>query len=317
MGDLIVIKPGEKVPVDGVIITGESAINEAPITGESHPADKEPGSKVFAGSVNGPGALEVKMEKMVQDSTLSRIIHLVEEAQAQKAPSQNFVDRFSRIYTPLVLLGAVLVMVVPPLLLSLPFTDWFYRGLMLLVISCPCALVISTPVSIVSAIACASRNGLLIKGGAYLEEMGAINAIAFDKTGTITRGRPEVSDLLVLNGGKEHELLGIAASLEMKSEHPLSKAIIRRAQQRDVSFREPVEVIALSGKGVKGRLDGEWGYIGNRKFFAEQGLPVDTFEAAVQGLEREGKDNHPPPVGKYSGCYRPLRFPEGRSRKVH
>jgi Cd2+/Zn2+-exporting ATPase len=289
VGDLIVIKPGEKVPVDGVIITGESAVNEAPITGESQPSDKAPGSKVFAGSVNGSSALEVKMEKMVQDSTLSRIIHLVEEAQAQKAPSQNFVDRFSRIYTPLVILGAFLVMVAPPLLLSLPFTEWFYRGLMLLVISCPCALVISTPVSIVSAIACASRNGLLIKGGAYLEEMGAINAIAFDKTGTITRARPEVSDLLVLNGGKENELLAIAASLEMKSEHPLSKAIIRRAQQRRIPMREPGEVTALAGKGIKGKVDGEWGYIGNLKFFVEQGLPVNAFETAVQGLEREGK----------------------------
>jgi Cd2+/Zn2+-exporting ATPase len=289
VGDVIVVKPGEKVPVDGVVITGESAVNEAPITGESQPADKVSGSKVFAGSLNGPGALEVKMEKLANDSTLSRIIHLVEEAQAQKAPSQNFVDRFSRIYTPLVILGAFLVMVLPPLFLSLPFTDWFYRGLMLLVISCPCALVISTPVSIVSAIACASRNGLLIKGGAYLEEMGAINAIAFDKTGTITRARPEVSDLLSLNGSKENDLLGIAASLEIKSEHPLSKAIIRRAQQRGVPFREPVDVTALAGKGIKGRLDGEWGYIGNLKFFIEEGLPVNTFETAVQGLEREGK----------------------------
>jgi Cd2+/Zn2+-exporting ATPase len=289
VGDLIVVKPGEKVPVDGVVLKGESAVNEAPITGESQPADKLPESKVFAGSINGPGALEVKMEKLAQDSTLSRIIHLVEEAQAQKAPSQNFVDRFSRIYTPLVILGAFLVMVIPPLFLSLPFTAWFYRGLMLLVISCPCALVISTPVSIVSAIACSSRNGLLIKGGAYLEEMGTIKAIAFDKTGTITRARPEVSDLLVLNGGKENDLLGIAASLEMKSEHPLSKAIIRKAQQRGVSFREPADVMAFAGKGIKGRLNGQWGYIGNLKFFVEEGLHVNAFESPVQKLEHEGK----------------------------
>jgi Cd2+/Zn2+-exporting ATPase len=289
VGDIIVVKPGEKVPVDGIVVTGESAINESPITGESQPADKVPGSNVFAGSINGGGALEIRMEKLTEDSTLSRIIHLVEEAQAQKAPSQNFVERFSRIYTPLVISGAFLIMVIPPLLFSLPFTDWFYRGLMLLVISCPCALVISTPVSIVSALACSSRKGILIKGGTYLEEMGSINAIAFDKTGTLTRARLEVTDLIPLNGGSENEFLGIAASLEMKSEHPLSKAIIRKARQNGVSFREPFDFIALPGKGMKGRLDGEWGYIGNITFLSEQGLPVNGFKNEVQRLEQEGK----------------------------
>jgi Cd2+/Zn2+-exporting ATPase len=289
VGDVIVVKPGEKVPVDGVVITGESALNEAPITGESQPADKVPGSTVFAGSVNGSGVLEIRMGKRVEDSTVSRIIHLVEEAQAQKAPSQHFVDRFSKIYTPIVIVGALLVMVIPPAFFSLPLSEWFYRGLVLLVISCPCALVISTPVSIVSAIACSSKRGILIKGGAYLEEMGTINAIAFDKTGTLTRARPEVTDLVVLNGGSEHDLLSIAASLEMKSEHPLSKAIIRKARQAGVSYREPVDVTALSGKGVKGTVDGQWGYIGNKRFLSEQGLPVACYEPAVQKLEQEGK----------------------------
>jgi Cd2+/Zn2+-exporting ATPase len=247
------------------------------------------GNKVFAGSVNGPGSLEVKMEKLVEDSTLSHIIHLVEEAQAQKAPSQNFVDKFSKIYTPSVIIGAVLIMVIPPLLFSLPFTDWFYRGLMLIVISCPCALVISTPVSIVSAIACSSRNGILIKGGAYLEEMGSINAIAFDKTGTLTRGRPEVTDLVAINGSNENDLLRIAASLEMKSEHPFSKAIIRKAKENGVAYVEPMDFNSLSGKGIKARLDGEWGYIGNMKFFKEEGLSVNCFENEVKKFEDEGK----------------------------
>jgi Cd2+/Zn2+-exporting ATPase len=180
-------------------------------------------------------------------------------------------------------------MVIPPLLLSLPFTDWFYRGLVLLVISCPCALVISTPVSILSAIACSSRKGLLIKGGAYLEEMGTVNAIAFDKTGTLTRARLEVTDLVPINGGGENNLLSIAASLEMESEHPLSKAIIRKAQQNGVSYREPLDFISFPGKGIKGRLDGQWGYIGNLMFFEEQGFPVNSFENEVQRLEHEGK----------------------------
>ena len=194
-GDLIIVKPGEKVPVDGSIVEGTSAVNESPITGESRPVDKRAGETVFAGSINGSGSLEVRVEKQASDSTLSRIIHLVEEAQAQKAPSQTLIDAFAKAYTPLVIISAGAVSVIPPLLFSAPFTEWFYRGLMLLIISCPCALVLSTPVSIVSAIACASRNGILIKGGAYLEEMGAIGAIAFDKTGTLTSRRFLVTDI--------------------------------------------------------------------------------------------------------------------------
>lgn len=289
VGDTIIVKPGEKIPVDGMVIKGESAVNEAPITGEAQPVEKQPGSHVFAGSINGSRFLEIKMEKRVQDSTISRIIHLVEEAQAQKAPSQNFVDRFSKVYTPLVIIAAFSIMIIPPLLFSLPFSDWFYRGLMLLVISCPCALVISTPVSIVSAIACASKNGVLVKGGAYLEAMGAIKAIAFDKTGTITRASPEVSDLLVLKGCSKEELLGIAASLEMKSEHPLAKAVIRKAEQNGLSLKEPANAISLPGKGVKGKIEGEWGYAGNPKFFADEGIPLQDFQTAAQELENEGK----------------------------
>jgi Cd2+/Zn2+-exporting ATPase len=289
VGDIIVVKPGEKVSVDGSIINGTTTIDESPITGESKPADKLPGDRVFAGSINGSGSLEVTLEKLADDSTLSRIIHLVEEAQAQKAPSQNFVDSFSKFYTPLVLAGALLITVVPPLLFSLPFTECFYRGLMLLVISCPCALVISTPISIVSAIACASRRGVLVKGGAYLEEMGAINAIAFDKTGTLTKSQFEVTDIVAFNGNSEKDILSIAGSLEMKSEHPLAKAVLKKAQQENVSLIEPEEFAPHPGRGIKGVINGQSAYLGNLSFLQGEGIATSCFDKEMQRLENEGK----------------------------
>lgn len=289
INDTILVKPGEKVSVDGIIVKGSSPVDESPITGESKPADKMLGDRAFAGSINGAGSLEVKVEKLAEDSTLSRIIHLVEEAQAQKALSQNFVDAFSRIYTPLVIVTAVLITIIPPLFLSLPFTEWFYKSLMLLLISCPCALVISTPVSIVSAIACASKRGVLIKGGTYLEEMGAINAIAFDKTGTLTRSQFEVTDIVTLNGGSENDILTIAASLEMKSEHPLAKSILKKANQEEISLKEPVDFSVYPGKGLKGILNSQPAYCGNVTFFKEEEIPIAIFEGEMQRLENEGK----------------------------
>jgi Cd2+/Zn2+-exporting ATPase len=289
VNDVIVVKPGEMVPVDGVVTKGLSSVNESPITGESIPVDKIAGTMALAGSINGQGVLEIKTEKRVEDSTLSRIIHLVEEAQAQKAPSQHFVDNFSKVYTPAVIICSLLVMIVPPLLMAQPFSDWFYRGLMLLVISCPCALVISTPVSIVSAISCASKHGILIKGGAYLEEMAEISAIAFDKTGTLTRSRLEVTDLIPLNGTSARDLLQAAASLEMVSEHPLAKAILNKAASEGLKYNEPLEFVSYPGKGIKARMDGAWGYVGNLAFIADQGISVNNFETHVQRLECEGK----------------------------
>ena len=289
VGDTIIVRPGEKVSVDGRIINGSSSLDESPITGESHPHDKVAGDRVFAGSVNGAGSLDVRVEKLAEDSTLSRIIHLVEEAQVQKAPSQNFVDKFSKIYTPAVLIAAALIITFPPLLLSLPFADWFYRGLMLLVISCPCALVISTPVSIIAAIACASRNGILIKGGAYLEEMGALNAIAFDKTGTLTRSQFEVTNIVALDESSTDEIMAIAASLEMKSEHPLAQAILKKAGQEHISLREPQDFIVYPGKGVKGTLNGQSAYVGNLVFFQEHAIPTTAYEPLALKLENEGK----------------------------
>jgi Zn2+/Cd2+-exporting ATPase len=289
IGDIIIVKPGEKVSIDGTIIKGSSPVDESSITGESKPADKLPGDKVFAGSINGSGPLEIKTEKLAQDSTLSRIIHMVEEAQAQKAPSQNFVDSFSKIYTPLVIISAVLISVIPPLFLSLSFAEWFYRGLMLMVISCPCALVISTPVSIVSAIACASKHGILIKGGAYLEEMGSVNVIAFDKTGTLTRSQFEVTDIVGLEGSSRNDVLGIAASLEINSEHPLAKAILKKAGEENIPLKEPVDFSSVPGKGLKGTLNGQWAYTGNRTFFADHAIKTFIYEKEIERLENEGK----------------------------
>ena len=289
IGDLVIVKPGEKVPVDGSVVQGTSPVNQSPITGESQPVDKGPGDPLFAGSINGSGSLEVRVEKPASDSTLSRIIHLVEEAQAQKAPSQTFVDAFSRVYTPLVIAFAAAVTLVPPILLSASFSDWFYRGLMLLIISCPCALVLSTPVSIVSAIACASRKGILIKGGAYLEEMGSISAMAFDKTGTLTDRQFRITDIIGIDGASRSDILGAAASLEMKSEHPLARAVVRQARREGVAMQEPPGLITYPGMGVQAILAGQLASIGNRAFFQERGIDVIPFGSVMERLEGEGK----------------------------
>ncbi len=288
-GDLVIVKPGEKVPIDGTVVQGGSPVNQSPITGESQPVDKGPGDPLFAGSINGSGSLEVRVEKPVSDSTLSRIIHLVEEAQAQKAPSQTFIDAFSRMYTPLVIASAAAVTVIPPLLLSAPFSDWFYRGLMLLIISCPCALVLSTPVSIVSAIACASRKGILIKGGAYLEDMGSISAMAFDKTGTLTGRQFRITDIIGIDGANAQDILAAAASLEMKSEHPLAKAIVREAQQEGIVLQEPPGLVTYPGMGVQAMLPGSLASIGNRAFLQERGIDIAPYGRELERLESEGK----------------------------
>ena len=300
IGDLIIVKPGEKVSVDGTVAQGSSPIDESPITGESRPVDKMAGDRVFAGSLNGPGSLEVRVEKLAEDSTLSRIIYLVEEAQAQKAPSQNFIDTFSKIYTPLVIIVAAGLAIIPPLFLSLSFTDWFYRALMLLVISCPCALVLSTPVSIVSAIACASRKGVLIKGGAYLEEMGSIKAMAFDKTGTLTLSQFEVTDIVAIGESNSDEILAMTASLEMKSGHPLAKAILAKARERGITLNEPLDMVSHPGRGLKGTIDGNTALIGNRIFLEDQGISTTPYDNEIQRLENEGKTTillHHPTAG--------------------
>ncbi|SEP09023.1 heavy metal translocating P-type ATPase [Propionispora vibrioides] len=287
VGDILLVKPGERIAMDGIVAEGISAVNQAAITGESIPVEKQAGDTVYAGTLNENGALSVRVTRAAGDSTLARIMKLVEEAQAQKAPSQQFVDVFSKYYTPAVLLGALGVMLIPWLAFGLSFTEWFYKGLVLLVISCPCALVISTPVSIVAAIGNASANGVLIKGGAYLEELGAIEAIAFDKTGTLTTGQPVVTGLLPVQPVTEQELLQIAASIEKFSEHPLAAAILQKAA--GLSLLPAKGFTALVGRGAQAELAGNTVYIGNRRLMEELGLSTAVCEPAVTTWQQQGK----------------------------
>jgi len=289
VGELIRLRPGEKAPLDGEVGDGYSAINEAPITGESVPVDKKPGDAVYAGSINGQGSLDVRITHLSNDSTLAHIIHLIEEAQAARAPSQAFVDRFARIYTPAVLVLAVLIAVIPPLFPGQMFDDWFYRALVLLVIACPCALVISTPVAIVSGLARGARDGILIKGGAHLENAGHLRALAFDKTGTLTLGAPCVQDVIALHAASSSELLTIASSLESRSEHPLAQAILSYASGSGIEPL-PVEAFqALTGLGIEARVDGKVYVLGNHRLFEERKLCTPEVEALLKQHEQEGK----------------------------
>jgi Cd2+/Zn2+-exporting ATPase len=271
-GDVMIVKPGEKVPLDGTVIEGLSAVNQAPVTGESLPVDKGPGDDVFAGTINGRGALDVRVTRLRRDSTLARIIHLVEQAQAERAPSQTFVERFARVYTPAVIGLAGVLAVVPPLLAGAPWDVWIYRALVLLVVSCPCALVISTPVSIVAALAGAARKGVLIKGGVHLERAARVRVVAFDKTRTLTLGRPEVRDVVSLNGTSDRTLLSLAASVEQRSEHPFAEAILRRAVEQHVPLPPVSDVTSLVGLGASGRIDGARVLVGSHRLFEQEGL---------------------------------------------
>ncbi len=288
IGDILIVKPGDKIPLDGEIVLGESSVNQAPITGESIPVDKEIGDTVYAGTINESGSLEVKVTKLVEDTTIAKIIHLVEEAQEQKAPTQAFVDRFASIYTPIVFILALVVMVLPPLLDFGSWAEWFYRGLELLVVACPCALVISTPVAIVSAIGNAAKNGVLIKGGTFLEKAGAITAIAFDKTGTLTEGKPKVSEIITLDTDDD-QLLSIALTLEEYSTHPIAKSIVEYAQAKGIQPRNGELFKNIVGKGVQATLDGELYYAGNLKLFEEKNVTLGNITETVQRLQNQGK----------------------------
>jgi Cd2+/Zn2+-exporting ATPase len=289
VGDIVVVKPGEKVPLDGRVHAGESHVNQAPVTGESVPVEKRPGDEVFAGTINGRGALEFTVTRLRRDSTLARIIHLVERAQAQRAPSQTFVDRFAKVYTPVVLVLAVAIAVVPPLAAGGGWSVWFYRSLVLLVISCPCALVISTPVSIVSALAAAARKGVLIKGGARLERLAAVRCVAFDKTGTLTRGRLRVTDVNPVNGAVPREVLALAGSLESRSEHPFARAIVERAEAEGVLATGVEAFQSLPGRGAEGVVGSSRVLVGSHRLFEERGLGSPALEATVGALARQGR----------------------------
>ncbi|MDI6716744.1 MAG: heavy metal translocating P-type ATPase [Actinomycetota bacterium] len=288
IGDIVIVRPGERIPVDGEVIFGQSSVNQSPITGESLPVLKNPGEQVFAGTLNLDGYLEIKTSKLYKDTTLSHIIHLVEDAQAKKASSQRFIDRFSRYYTPAVICAAFLIAIFPPLF-GQPFATWFYRALVLLVISCPCALVISTPVSITSAIGAASRNGILIKGGAYLEAVGNLSAVVFDKTGTLTSGRLSVTDVIPLNGYSDADVIKITASIEQKSGHPLSDAIVDYAKDIGTEFAAVHNFKSLPGLGLQADIDGITYYVGNQRLFQNNNLADPEVDPLIFALQREGK----------------------------
>ncbi|WP_445677984.1 heavy metal translocating P-type ATPase [Psychrobacillus sp. FSL K6-1415] len=294
IGDIMIVKPGQKIAMDGMVVSGYSAVNQAAITGESVPVAKTIDDEVFAGTLNEEGLLEVKITKLVEDTTISKIIHLVEEAQGERAPAQAFVDKFAKYYTPIIMVIAALVAVVPPLFFDGGWETWVYQGLSVLVVGCPCALVISTPISIVSAIGNAAKKGVLIKGGIYLEEMGALKAIAFDKTGTLTKGVPVVTDFNVLNNKTdEKELLSIVTALEYRSQHPLASAIMKKAEEVNITYSNVVveDFSSITGKGITGKVNGTSYYIGSPKLFKE--LTISKFdknlEETVTILQNQGK----------------------------
>ncbi len=274
VGDIAIIRSGDRIPVDGKILVGRSAVDQSPITGESVPVEKAPGDGVFAGAINGEGALEVEVTKLAKDTTMSRVIKMVEEAQTQKSPTQTFTDNFERVFVPVVLVTVVLAAILPPLLGWLPWKTAILRALSTLVAAAPCALALATPAAVLAGIGQAARNGVLIKGGVHLENLGSLEAIALDKTGTITRGRNDVTDIVTFSGVTEEELLQTAASVESRSAHPLAQAVVREAQERKIGLVPTGELQSLTGRGVQTEVKGALVRIGNPRLFTEAGIAV-------------------------------------------
>jgi Cd2+/Zn2+-exporting ATPase len=288
-GEHIFVKPGERVPLDGVIVAGASEVDQSPLTGESRAVARVSGDGVFAGSINGAGALEVRVTRASHDTTLARVLRRVEQAQSSRSPSQGFVESFARVYTPAVVAAAFLVAVAPPLAGMGTIAEWGYRALVLLVIACPCALVISTPVSIVSALTAASRAGVLVKGGAHLEEMGRVREVVFDKTGTLTRGQPQVSDVIPLGGGDAAEVVRLAAAVESRGAHPIGEALVAHARRLGVEVQAAADVAVVPGRGVRGRVGDRAVRVGSHRWFDEQSLCDHRLDADLLRLEGEGK----------------------------
>ncbi|EAA8003269.1 heavy metal translocating P-type ATPase, partial [Salmonella enterica subsp. enterica serovar Typhimurium] len=289
IGARVRVKPGERIALDGEVLEGRSAVNQAPITGESLPVEKSPGDSVFAGTINESGSFEYRVTALANNSTLARIIHAVEAAQGSRAPTQRFVDQFARWYTPVVFGVAIAVALLPPLFMGAAWLDWIYRALVLLVVACPCALVISTPVRIVSGLAAAARHGILIKGGVYLEEGRKLRWLALDKTGTITHGKPAQTDFVTWGNALASDSRSIAASLAARSDHPVSKAVAQAAQTDGVALLDVAEFNALPGRGVQGQINGETYHLGNQRMLEELGQRTPELEQRIAALETMGK----------------------------
>lgn len=287
--DLMLIKPGQKLAMDGEVVKGQSSISQAAITGESIPVHKVAGDEVFAGTLNEEGSLEVRITKRVEDTTIAKIIHLVEEAQAERAPSQQFVDKFAKYYTPAIMVIALLVAIIPPLFFGGAWFEWVYSGLAVLVVGCPCALVISTPVAIVTAIGNAARHGVLIKGGIHLEETGRLKVVAFDKTGTLTKGKPEVTDVINLAELNVNEILGISSAIEAFSGHPLASAIIRKAEQEHAKKYPADHFQSITGKGATAIVENTVYFIGNPRLFEEMLVISSELKKQIESLQLQGK----------------------------
>lgn len=289
VGAAITVRSGTRIPLDGKVLEGESAVNQAPITGESVPVDKKAGDIVFAGTINGEGSLLVQVTKIAGDSTLARIIRLVEEAEGQKAPTQRFVDRFARVYTPAVFVMALMVALVPPLVSGATWGEWTYRALVLLVIACPCALVIATPISIVSGLTAMARRGVLIKGGAFLEAVGKLRALAVDKTGTITEGRPRVVEILPLGPQTPDGILQRAAAIDFHSQHPIARAVVEAAAQKKLTVAPAINYQSRTARGAVGEVDGHPHFVGNHRFAHELGVCTPELEAMLTRQEESAR----------------------------
>ena len=288
VGGIIAVKSGARIPLDGTVMSGTSSVDQAPITGESMPVGKKQSDQVFAGTINGEGSLEVRVTKGYSDTTLAKFIHLVEEAQSQKALSQRFVDVFAKYYTPAVMALALLVFLIPPVIAGAAWGVWFYRALVLLVIACPCALVISTPVSIVSGLTSMARRGVLIKGGAFLEAIGQLKALAVDKTGTITEGRPRVTRIVSINSTDEPEIARIAAAIDTHSDHPLAQAVVRYAEEHGIDFPRSENYQARTGRGAEGEVAGHHYFVGNHRFTHELAVCSEDIEKILASIEEQG-----------------------------
>jgi Cd2+/Zn2+-exporting ATPase len=289
VGARLLVRPGERIPLDGVVRQGRSAVNQAPITGESIPVEKHAGAPVFAGTINGDGAIEVESTRPADDTTLAHIIRLVGEAQSRRAPAEQWVERFARIYTPSIMGLAAIVLVLPPLVLGSEWLPWLYRALVLLVIGCPCALVISTPVTIVAALTAAARNGVLIKGGLFVEAPARLRAVALDKTGTLTVGRPSVTDIIALQGHTPEEILQLAVSMEAHSDHPIARAIVAHGATSGVVPTLVQDFQSLQGRGATARVDGQDYWVGSHRHLEERGQETPTIHAQLESLARAGQ----------------------------